>query len=127
MRQWIDIAEGKFREKDIEEFVPDDSSLDDLKSKFLPDWEMLDHRELTAEYIAKDHRHAEQFVSFINKLSEQMDHFALVTQDVSEVTVKTSTSDVNGLTLLDFKLALIIDNYAQRNDIEQLRMRGNFN
>jgi pterin-4a-carbinolamine dehydratase len=86
----------------------------------------LDHRILQAKYVAKDHRHAEEFVSFINRVSEEMDHFAEVTQDVAEVTVKTSTFDVNGLTILDFKLALKIDKFAERDDIEQVRMQGNF-
>lgn len=126
MRQWIDIVEGKFRENDIEEFVPDNDKLNDLKSKFLPDWEMLDHKTLQAKYVAKDHRHAIKFVKFINDLSEKMDHFAEVTQDVAEVSVKTSTFDVKGLTILDFELAMIVDNYAEKNDIEQVRMSGNF-
>ena len=126
IRQLIDIVEGKFRSKDIEDFVPEHDALDDLKSKYLPDWEMLDHRTLQAKYVAKDHRHALEFVGFVNKLSEKMDHFAEVTQDVAEVTVKTSTFDVKGLTILDFKLALYVDKYAENNDIEQVRMQGNF-
>jgi pterin-4a-carbinolamine dehydratase len=121
-----DILEGKFRSRDVEEFVPQDSDLDDIKSQFLPDWEMLDHRTLQAKYVAKDHRHALEFVEYINELSEKMDHFAEVTQDVAEVTVKTSTFDVKGLTILDFKLALYVDDYAEQNDIEQVRMQGNF-
>ncbi len=120
------VIEGKFRSKDIDEFVPNDDSLDDLKSKYLPDWEMLDHRYLQAKYVAKDQRHAIEFIEFINRISEKLDHFAEVTQDVAEVTVKTSTFDVKGLTILDFKIALFIDNYASRNDIEQVRMSGNF-
>lgn len=119
------VEEG-FRSKEIEDFVPDNDSLNDLKSKYLPDWEMLDHRTLQAKYVAKDHRHALEFVEFINKLSEKMDHFAEVTQDVAEVTVKTSTFDVKGLTILDFQLAMIVDDYAEKNDIEQVRMSGNF-
>jgi pterin-4a-carbinolamine dehydratase len=126
MRNWIDIAEGKYRSKDIEEFVPADADLDDAKSRFLPDWEMLDHRILTATYMAKDHRHAVEFVEYINSISEKLDHFAEVTQDVAEVTIKTSTSDVKGLTILDFKLAMYVDDYAEKNDIEQIRMQGNF-
>jgi pterin-4a-carbinolamine dehydratase len=121
-----DILEGKFRSQDIEEFVPQDSDLDNIKSEYLPDWEMLDHRTLQAKYVAKDHRHALEFVGFVNELSEKMDHFAEVTQDVAEVTVKTSTFDVKGLTILDFKLALYVDSYAEKNDIEQVRMQGNF-
>jgi pterin-4a-carbinolamine dehydratase len=121
-----DILEGKFRSRDVEEFVPQDSDLDDIKSEYLPDWEMLDHRTLQAKYVAKDHRHALEFVKFVNTLSEKMDHFAEVTQDVAEVTVKTSTFDVKGLTILDFKLALYVDKYAENNDIEQVRMSGNF-
>jgi len=120
------MQEGKFRKRDIEEKLISDDKLNDLKSKYLPDWEMLDHRILQAKYVAKDHRHAEEFVSYINKVSEKMDHFAEVTQDVAEVSVKTSTFDVKGLTILDFKLALEIDKFAERNDIEQVRMQGNF-
>lgn len=121
-----DVLEGKFRSKDVEEKTFLDKRLDDMKSKYLPDWEMLDHRILQAKYVAKDHRHALSFVKFINSLSERMDHFAEVTQDVAEVTVKTTTFDVKALTILDFKLALAVDQYAEKNDIEQVRMQGNF-
>jgi len=124
MRQWINIVEG--RSKPVEDFVPSDQFLDDVKSKFLPDWEMLDHKILQTTYVAQDHRHAEEFIEFINRESERMDHFTEVTQDVAEVTVKTTTSDVKGLTILDFKLAMIIDDYAKRNKIDQGRMQGNF-
>ena len=120
------IGEGKFRSREIEDLVIPNDKLNDLKSKYLPDWEMLDHKTLQAKYVAKDHRHAEDFVSYINKVSEQMDHFAEVTQDVAEVTVKTSTFDVKGLTVLDFKLALKVDKFADANDIEQVRIQGNF-
>ena len=120
------VQEGKFRSRDIEDKLISNEKLNDLKSKYLPDWEMLDHRTLQAKYVAKDHRHAEDFVSFINKISEEMDHFAEVTQDVAEVTVKTTTFDVKGLTILDFKLALKVDKFADRNEIEQVRMQGNF-
>lgn len=114
------------RSNSIEDFKPEDSALDDLKSRFLPDWEMLDHRTLQAKYVAPDHRHALEFVAYVNRLSEKMDHFAEVTQDVAEVTVKTSTFDVKGLTILDFQLAMHVDNYARKHDIEQVRMQGNF-
>ena len=120
------LGEGKFRKRDIEEKLIPNEKLNDLKSKYLPDWEMLDHRILQAKYVAKDHRHAEDFVSYINKVSEEMDHFAEVTQDVAEVTVKTTTFDVKGLTILDFKLALKVDQFAERDEIEQVRMQGNF-
>ena len=121
-----DVNEGKFRKRDIEEKLIPNEKLNDLKSKYLPDWEMLDHRILQAKYVAKDHRHAEDFVSYINKVSEEMDHFAEVTQDVAEVTVKTTTFDVKGLTILDFKLASKVDKFAERDEIEQVRMQGNF-
>jgi pterin-4a-carbinolamine dehydratase len=125
MRQWIDTVEG--RSDPVEDFVPKNKDLDDLKSKYLPDWEMLDHRVLQATYVAQDHRQAEEFIKFINRESERMDHFTEVTQDVAEVTVKTTTSDVDGLTILDFKIAMIINDYAKKNNIDQERMQGNFN
>lgn len=119
-----DVSES--RSDPLEMFMPDNDELDDLKSKYLPDWEMLDHKDLQAKYVAKDHRHAEEFIEWINMLSEKMDHFAEVTQDVAEVKVKTTTFDVKGLTLLDFQLAMMVDAYAEKNDIEQVRMSGNF-
>ncbi len=124
MRQWIKIVEG--RSNSVEDFVPSDEFLDNIKSEYLPDWEMLDHKILQTTYIAQDHRHAEEFIEFINQESERMDHFTEVTQDVAEVTIKTTTSDVDGLTVLDFELAMIIDDYAKRNKIDQGRMQGNF-
>ncbi len=120
------VQEGEFRSKDVEEFKPSNDDLDNLKSKYLPDWEMLDHRTLQAKYVADDHRAAVAFVKIINRLSEKMDHFCEVTQDVAEVTVKTSTFDVKGLTLLDFQIAMVIDRFASDVGIKQMPMSGNF-
>lgn len=120
------VKEGEFRSDDVEEFKPSNDSLDNLKSKYLPDWEMLDHRTLQAKYVADDHRAAVAFVKIINRLSEKMDHFCEVTQDVAEVTVKTSTSDVKGLTILDFQIAMVIDRFARDVGIKQSSMSGNF-
>jgi pterin-4a-carbinolamine dehydratase len=121
-----EITEGKYRENDLEEFVPNDEQLDQIKNKYLPDWEMLDHRELTTMYVCQDHQEAIDMVVFINELSEDMDHFAEVTQDVTEVKVKTATFDVKGLTILDFQLAIAIDTYAEEKGIEQTSTSGNF-
>jgi pterin-4a-carbinolamine dehydratase len=120
------VEEGEFRANDVEEFKPDNKSLNDLKSKYLPDWEMLDHRILQAKYVADDHRVAVAFVKIINMLSEKMDHFCEVTQDVAEVTVKTTTFDVKGLTILDFQIAMVIDRFASDVGIKQVPMSGNF-
>lgn len=120
----LDLFEA--RSNPVEDFRPSDKDLNNLKSKYLPDWEMIDHRTLQAKYVAQDHRQAEEFVRWINRLSEKMDHFAEVTQDVAEVTVKTTTFDVKGLTVLDFELAMRVDAYANRNNIDQVRMSGNF-
>lgn len=126
IRHTENVKEGEFRANDIEEFKPSNDSLNDLKSKYLPDWEMLDHRTLQAKYVAADHREAEAFVRIINRLSEKMDHFCEVTQDVAEVTVRTTTFDVKGLTILDFQIAMVIDRFASDVGIEQVRMSGNF-
>jgi 4a-hydroxytetrahydrobiopterin dehydratase len=120
------MKEGKFRANDVEEFKPSNKALNNLKSKYLPDWEMLDHRILQAKYVASDHREAVAFVKIINMLSERMDHFCEVTQDVAEVTVKTTTFDVKGLTILDFQIAMVIDRFASDVGIKQVPMSGNF-
>jgi 4a-hydroxytetrahydrobiopterin dehydratase len=122
----FNLGEGKFRTDDVEEFKPGNDALNDMKSKYLPDWEMLDHKTLQAKYVAQDHREAEAFVRIINKLSEKMDHFCEVTQDVAEVAVKTTTFDVKGLTILDFQIAMVIDKFANDVGIKQTRMSGNF-
>jgi len=119
-------AEGEFRSRASEETVMSKETLMTMKDETVPDWEMLDHRILTARYFARNHRQAVEFVDFINRVSEYLDHFAEVTQDVAEVTVKTTTSDTNSLTILDFALAKAIDEYAKNNDIEQERIQGNF-
>ena len=121
-----EFQEGKYRENDVEEFVPSDEQLDEIKNKYLPDWDMRDHRELHAMYVCQDHQEAEEMIVFINELSEDMDHFAEVTQDVAEVTVKTSTFDVKGLTILDFQLAMSVDAYAAEKGIKQVPTSGNF-
>ena len=121
-----EFQEGKYRENDVEEFVPSDEQLDEIKNKYLPDWDMRDHRELHAMYVCQDHQEAEEMIVFINELSEDMDHFAEVTQDVAEVTVKTSTFDVKGLTILDFQLAMSVDAYAGEKGIKQVPTSGNF-
>ena len=124
--KFTEFQEGKYRENDVEEFVPYDEQLDQIKNKFLPDWEMLDHREIQTMYVCQDHRQAEEMIGFINDLSEKMDHFAEVTQDVTEVKVKTSTFDVKGLTVLDFQLAMSIDAWAEEKGIKQTSTSGNF-
>lgn len=114
------------RSNTIEDFKPSHAALDNIKNRYLPDWEMIDHKTLQAKFVAKDHRHAEQFIKYINDISEKMDHFAEITQDVAEVTVRTSTFDVGGLTILDFELALQVNNHADLHDIAQMRVSGNF-
>ena len=120
------ILEGEFRLNDAEERVPPDKELDDMRASIVPGWEMFDHRYLQAKFIAKDHRLAVDFIKFINDKSEELDHFALIKQDVTEVTVKTTTSDVNGSTILDFELAKAIDDYAKANDVQIERTKGIF-
>lgn len=114
------------RSKSVEDFRPDNQDLDELRAKFLPDWEMIDHKILAAKYVAPDHRQALEFMTFVNEISEQMDHFTEVTQDVAEVSVRTTTFDVKGLTILDFQIAMIIDDYAQDHGIQQQPITGNF-
>ena len=60
-----DIIEA--RSQSIEDYKPSNDALDDLKTKYLPDWEMIDHKTLQARFVAQDHRHAEQFTEFINR------------------------------------------------------------
>ena len=120
------VTEGEFRENDVEEYVPNEQQLDNIKNKHLPDWEMLDHKYIEKMYVCRDHKQAVEMIVAINDISENMDHFAEVTQDVTEVKVKTSTFDVKGLTVLDFQLAVQIDTWAEQNDVKHSPTSGNF-
>jgi len=120
------VSEGEFRENDVEEYVPNEQQLDNIKNKHLPDWEMLDHKYIEKMYVCRDHKQAVEMIVAINDISENMDHFAEVTQDVTEVKVKTSTFDVKGLTVLDFQLAVQIDTWAEQNDVKHSPTSGNF-
>lgn len=126
MRQYINIIEHNAGRQDKKKFVPSGTDLKDLQSQFLPGWELTDHKTLQAKYVAKSPNHALKFITFMSSLAKKMDHHPEITKDVAEVTVKTSTFDVKGLTIIDFKLALIVDRYAEKNNIEQVSMQSNF-
>lgn len=78
-----------------------------------PSWDMIQGHHLSKKFVGKDYVDIEMFVKEINKLGVQMDHFPEVSNFYNEATVKMCTTDVDGLTPLDFRMAAEIDSIAK--------------
>jgi len=74
-----------------------------------PSWDMIQGHHLSKKFVGKDYIDIEMFMKEVNKLAVEMDHFPEVSNFYNEATVKLSTTDVDGLTGLDFQMAAEID------------------
>ena len=77
-----------------------------------PSWDMIQGHHLSKKFVGKDYIDIEMFMKELNKLAVEMDHFPEVSNFYNEATVKLSTTDVDGLTGLDFQMAAEIDMIA---------------
>ena len=91
----------------VERLKPEDraAGLSDL-----PDWQMCDGCE--AIFIFKDFSSAFGWMSRVAMKAEQMDHHPEWFNVYRSVDITLSTHDVGGLSKLDLKLAVEIDNIA---------------
>lgn len=114
----VPVSETRRNPADM--FKPTDNQLDRLHHKFIPGWSMLDHNELSTAYDFVDDDTAMQFVRMLDRVEQSMDHNAVVTMDNARVTVAVRTSDVDGLTKLDFEFALRVQALAQEHKGDQI-------
>lgn len=77
-----------------------------------PSWDMIQGHHLSKKFVGKDYVDIEMFIKEVNKLAVKMDHFPEISNFYNEATVKMTTTDVDGLTGLDFEMAAEIDAIA---------------
>lgn len=77
-----------------------------------PSWDMVQGHHLQKKFMGRDHVDIEMFTQAVNKAAVQLDHFPELSNFYNEVTVKVGTTDVDGLTAIDFSLASKIDSIA---------------
>jgi pterin-4a-carbinolamine dehydratase len=107
----VPVTENRRDPADL--YKPTDSELDRLHHVFVPAWSLLDHDQLTIQYDFVDDDTALEFVQQLDDIEQQLDHNAVITLDNARVTVTVRTSDVDGLTRLDFEFALRTHALAQ--------------
>lgn len=80
-----------------------------IRKAKVPSWDMIQGHHLSKKFVGKDYIDIEMFVKEVNKLAVKMDHFPEISNFYNEATVKMTTTDVDGLTGLDFEMAAEID------------------
>ena len=91
-----------------------------LRKKFASDWEIRKGLYLYKKVALDDYNQVLRFLIKIEKPQIKLDHFADFMNFYNELTIGITTHDVNGLTELDFKLALHIDKTLEQMDARQL-------
>lgn len=89
-----------------------------MRKSMTPSWDMIQGHHLSKKFVGKDYVDIEMFIKAINKAAVEMDHFPEVSNFYNTATVKMSTTDVDGLTAIDFKLASKIDTIASMMGLE---------
>lgn len=92
----------------------DISQAESMRKSMAQSWDMIQGHHLQKKFLGKDYVDIEIFVKEINRLSAELDHFPEVSNFYNEATVKIGTTDVDGLTAIDFTLAGRIDQVAAR-------------
>lgn len=85
---------------------------EEMRKIMTPSWDMIQGHHLSKKFIGRDYVDIEMFIKEVNKLGVEMDHFPEISHFYNEATIKMSTTDVDGLTALDFKMAAEIDMLA---------------
>jgi pterin-4a-carbinolamine dehydratase len=91
-----------------------------IRKKFAPDWEIRKGKYLYKKVAFDDYNQALRFFMVIEKPQIKLDHFADIGFFYNEVMLIVYTHDVNGLTQLDFELALYIDDALEKMGAKKL-------
>jgi pterin-4a-carbinolamine dehydratase len=91
-----------------------------LRKKFTPDWEIRKGLYLYKKVALDDYNSVIRFMMITEKPQVELDHFADFMNFYNELTIAITTHDVNGLTELDFKLALYMDEAIKKMGARQL-------
>ena len=90
----------------------DKKSIEQLREKYLPDWEYKDN-SLQKRYKFEDYYETIKFLINTVKPQEELDHHADIAIFFDEVLVKVYTHRTNDVSDFDFKLALQMDMIAK--------------
>ena len=90
----------------------DKKSIEQLREKYLPDWEYKDN-SLQKRYKFEDYYETIKFLINTVKPQEELDHHADIAIFFAEVLVKVYTHRTNDVSDFDFKLALQMDMIAK--------------
>ena len=85
-----------------------------IRKKFAPDWEIRKGKYLYKKVAFDDYNQVLRFLMAIEKPQIKLDHFADFLNFYNQLTIAITTHDVNGLTQLDFELALYIDTVIEK-------------
>ena len=91
-----------------------------LRKKFASDWEIRKGLYLYKKVALDDYNQVLRFLMAVEKPQIKLDHFADFMNFYNELTIGITTHDVNGLTELDFELALYIDKALEQMGARQL-------
>ena len=90
----------------------DKKSIEQLREKYLPDWEYKDN-SLQKRYTFEDYYETIKFLINTVKPQEELDHHADIAIFFDEVLVKVYTHRTNDVSDFDFKLAVQMDMIAK--------------
>ena len=90
----------------------DKKSIEQLREKYLPDWEYKDN-SLQKRYKFEDYYETIKFLINTVKPQEELDHHADIAIFFDEVLVKVYTHRTNDVSDFDFKLAVQMDMIAK--------------
>ncbi|WML50031.1 4a-hydroxytetrahydrobiopterin dehydratase [Neobacillus sp. PS3-34] len=80
----------------------------------IADWKLTDEKWIERKYRFLDFLNGVEFVQSVANLSEEANHHPFIAIDYKVVTLKLSSWNAKGLTLLDFELAEKFDElYSQ--------------
>lgn len=71
----------------------------------IADWKLTDEKWIERKYRFLDFLNGVEFVQSVANLSEEVNHHPFIAIDYKVVTLKLSSWNAKGLTLLDFELA----------------------
>ena len=81
------------------------------KLSSVPNWRLIDEKWIERKYRFRDYLKGVDFVLQVANLSEQVNHHPFISIDYKVVTVKISSWNARGLTVLDFELATKYDEF----------------
>ena len=85
-----------------------------IRAKFTPDWEIRKGKMLYKRVAFDDYNQALEFLEKLKEPQTELDHFADVQIFYNELEIVIYTHDVDGLTQLDFELALYVDDLVRK-------------